>query len=413
MTKLLTKISIENYRAFEGHHTIDLKNLTLFFGYNNTGKSALVRLFPLLSDSVNSSKPTFYTRSYLDYSSPAIRGSLFKELATFGKRRLSFSMKWSDDTSLSFSLQQRGLEAERMVSLEVSEAGTPPKKYEEYAEDFEKLQNKDNGTEIIDFHNFRFENSHTLNELLETYSNSVFWMSATRIHPPRQFEVGMGVKLKIEHDGSGVGPVIWSLAERSSPSLEDINNWLEETCGRKLTFNMDLGSRDGRKTVSLETANEQLEGSDSLRTPILDSGEGITQALPVVTLCAMAANGELGSSPIVVVEQPELHLHPQATVSLAKFLISCVKKNPNVRYVLETHSESFLRAIQIALVQDELKIDDFSCYWISKNEQQSRLTPVDFDEQGFITSVWPAGVFRETINQAKELVQLRNNKGMQ
>lgn len=82
----------------------------------------------------------------------------------------------------------------------------------------------------------------------------------------------------------------------------------------------------------------------------MDSGEGIAQALPVITLCAQAANNELGKFPIVVLEQPELHLHPDATVELAEFICRCAQKNKNARFIIETHSESFLLAIQKSLV---------------------------------------------------------------
>ncbi|MGR5558960.1 AAA family ATPase [Vibrio fortis] len=143
---------------------------------------------------------------------------------------------------------------------------------------------------------------------------------------------------------------------------------------------------------------------------MLDSGEGIAQALPVVVLCAMAANGELGATPIIAVEQPELHLHPQATVELANFLLICIEKNPNVRFVLETHSESFLKALQIAIVKGSLNSEEFSCYWVSHELSGSKANNVNFDSEGFITSSWPQGVFRETINQAKELVTLRQEK---
>lgn len=413
MTKKISSITIENYKAFRKKHTINLNNLTLFFGYNNTGKSALIRLFPLLKDSFNPNKASFFTSSYLDYSSSSIRGALYKQLTTNDERKLSFGLSWNSGESLEFSLQQNGLDPEIMSSLKIT-LEDKALEFQPYLEDMTKLENKLDPTDLVSFYNFRLPNNDTYNNLITNFSKSVHWISSTRIHPPRKFEIGIGIPLQIEPNGNGVGPLIWHLAENKSPSIDDINEWLLNTCDRALDFKDDMGSTDGRKFVSLETVSSNDKSKDdndrSIRTPILDSGEGIAQALPVVVLCAMAANGELGEAPIIAVEQPELHLHPQATVELANFLIACIKKNPNVRYILETHSESFLRALQIAIVNGTLKTDDFSCYWVSNSGLSSNANPIEFDKDGFISSSWPQGVFREAINQAKELVNLRRSK---
>ena len=413
MAPKISNITLENYRAFRHEHKISINNLTLFFGYNNTGKSALIRLFQLLKDSFSNRKPPCFTKSYLDYSSASIRGALFKQLTTQNERRLSFGLDWDTGDSINFSLSQTGLDPEVMNKLRITLNGAISE-YHPSIEDTSKLENKSDSTEQVSFYNFRLQNAPEFNELIDSFSNSIHWISSVRNHPPRKFEVGIGIPINLMPNGDGIGPLIWYLNETQSDSIYDINQWLEKTCNRKFDFVDDMGSVEGRKFVTLETVNvEQLvqEGnSQAIRTPILDSGEGIAQALPVVVLSAMAANGELGDNPIIAVEQPELHLHPQATVDLANFLITCIKKNKNVRYILETHSESFLRAIQIAIVEESIKTDEISCYWIAKDDNCSTPNAVNFDHNGFITSSWPQGVFRETLNQSKELVQLRKNK---
>ncbi|PMO85937.1 hypothetical protein BCT01_02585 [Vibrio tasmaniensis] len=423
MTKQINSISVENYKAFRNKHTIQLKNLTLLFGYNNTGKSALIRLFPLLKDSFSKNQSKFYTPSYLDYSSPAIRGALFEQLNTANERKLGLALEWDENNSIDFSLQQTGLEPEVMNSLKIKADGQT-KDYQPSIDDMMKLECKSDPADVISFHNFKLPDNNSYNQLIKNFSNSVHWVSSTRVHPPRKFEIGIGVPLEIQPNGEGVGPMLWYLAENKSPSIEDINAWLLKTCNRKLDFTDDFGSISGKKFVSLETVDaippnaedssdlqDETSVERKIRTPILDSGEGIAQALPVAVLCAMASNGELGDTPVIAVEQPELHLHPQATVELANFLIRCITKNPNVRFILETHSESFLRALQIAIVNGALNSQKFSCYWVSKERTGSKTNTVNFDNDGFITSSWPQGVFRETINQAKELVTLRRSKG--
>ncbi len=47
----LTAIELTRWRAFERKQRIELRPITLFFGWNNTGKSALLRALPLIADS--------------------------------------------------------------------------------------------------------------------------------------------------------------------------------------------------------------------------------------------------------------------------------------------------------------------------------------------------------------------------
>ncbi|MGN2432628.1 AAA family ATPase [Pseudomonas syringae] len=123
---------------------------------------------------------------------------------------------------------------------------------------------------------------------------------------------------------------IWDLAQRRSRAFDEINKWLVDTCGRRIILDtLSQNVSNERTLIKLETISvSDNDTTSAIRVPILsDSGEGIAQALPVVTLCAQAANGDLGEFPIVLLEQPELHLHPKAIVILADFLVRCIKKN--------------------------------------------------------------------------------------
>ncbi len=46
-------------------------------------------------------------------------------------------------------------------------------------------------------------------------------------------------------------------------------------------------------------------------------------------------------------------------------------------------------------------------YWVSADESGTSLRPITFDQAGFAVGGWPQGVFRETLDQARRLAQLR------
>lgn len=71
----IQSFTLKNYRSFVDRTTIELRPLTLLFGYNNYGKSTLLRILPLLADSLNGQ-----SRTPLALDSPAVRGSHFNDL---------------------------------------------------------------------------------------------------------------------------------------------------------------------------------------------------------------------------------------------------------------------------------------------------------------------------------------------
>ncbi|MCD9488948.1 AAA family ATPase [Photobacterium iliopiscarium] len=406
----VNKLSISGFKAFAKYQEININKLTLIFGYNNTGKSAILRAIPLLAESFKKKEKKYYTHSYLNYNSNSIRGASFSDLKNKTARRIGLGISFDDSDSLYFQLQKDGFENERISTLTKVE-NSLEEKYRQTAE-CEYILESESG-EKINTLNFDFLKETSIGYKIKDFSTSVSWISSTRKYPPRYFDIGPNVEVCINNDGTGVGETIWYLNENKSESFNLINEWLINTCGRE--FKMDITSQtssdNGKRTVSLDTVpvSSETENEEN-RVAILDSGEGIAQALPVVTLAAMAANGELGDSPIIAIEQPELHLHPNAIVILADFIVECINKNTDARFIIETHSESFLLALQMAIVKKELGIDDFSCYWVSKNSEGSVAEEVELDEDGFIISNWPASVFREVINQSKELIKFRKEK---
>ncbi|RXJ70781.1 hypothetical protein CS022_22405 [Veronia nyctiphanis] len=405
----LKQFSISNYKSFESRQDIDLGNLNLFYGYNNTGKSSLIRIVKIIADSVKPKTQYFYTPSVLDYTSNAARGGLFKDIVRTSETKISFGLSWQN-VSFEATIQQDGIDREKITKLSINEHN---KKYSFRQSDTDsKLECISDNSDAITYKNLKFSNFKTLNEKLDNLSDSVFWISPTRKQPPRQFEIGLGIPLKIEHDGSGVAEIIWSLAENNSLSFNDINSWLSKACGRVINISgSTIKSGRGRRTVELNTISiENSESESPLRIPIIESGEGIAQSLPIVTICAMAANGELGEFPIIAVEQPELHLHPKASIDLANFIMLCIKKNPNITLLLETHSESFMRAIQIAILKDEIDESIVNAYWVYKDEKSSKINKLKFDEDGYIKGDIPQKVFRENIDFSREISSLRLGK---
>jgi predicted ATPase len=121
-----------------------------------------------------------------------------------------------------------------------------------------------------------------------------------------------------------------------------------------------------------------------------DVGFGVSQVLPIVVESLRAVPGDT-----VVLEQPEIHLHPRVQASLADFLLA--RALDGVRYIVETHSDimvkRFCRRISEATVP---KVDQLiKIYFISGEfDDGSRCLPVTLSQYGEIEN-WPDGFFDE------------------
>jgi hypothetical protein len=146
------------------------------------------------------------------------------------------------------------------------------------------------------------------------------------------------------------------------------------------------------------------EEANDIEVQPLDIGIGISQVLPVIVAALKSRSG------FVVIEQPELHIHPALQVALGDLFIEQIQKNPDLIFILETHSEHmmlrFLRRIRetgennLPPKAPPLTPDKLSIYFSEKAENGIDFTPIRVDEDGDFIDRWPQGFFNE---RAEEL----------
>ena len=131
----------------------------------------------------------------------------------------------------------------------------------------------------------------------------------------------------------------------------------------------------------------------------------MTQVLPVITLGALAMKGRLGETPILAIEQPELHLHPRAHAHVATHLMAVAR---HATVVVETHSENFLLAVQLAIASGDIPAEDVILHWVqATDEGPSFVETITFDEKAR-PSAWPPGVFAEDRDLSRQIIEKRH-----
>ena len=125
---------------------------------------------------------------------------------------------------------------------------------------------------------------------------------------------------------------------------------------------------------------------------ITDVGFGVSQILPVLVLCYYVPRGST-----ILLEQPEIHLHPRVQAGLADVFIDVVRHR-NVQIVVESHSEHLLRRLQRRIAEEQLGARDAALYFCDMPDGVSRLTTLQVDQYGNIEN-WPDQFFGDDFGE--------------
>lgn len=133
---------------------------------------------------------------------------------------------------------------------------------------------------------------------------------------------------------------------------------------------------------------------------IADVGVGVAQVLPI--LVALAAATEHNT---LVIQQPELHLHPRAQAQLAEIICGVIKEK-RCTVLIETHSDVFLRRLRSVIAEGELPANDAVFHWFKRDEKSgaTTVTTVMPDEQGR-SGEWPVDFADVQLDEQKRYIK--------
>lgn len=128
-------------------------------------------------------------------------------------------------------------------------------------------------------------------------------------------------------------------------------------------------------------------------------GVGVSQVLPILVMCLLAE-----PETTLIIEQPELHLHPKVQTLLADFFLSMAILGKQC--IIETHSEYIINRLRFraAAAQSETISSLMKVYFVEKDENNSVFRPVEVNKYGAITD-WPDGFFDQSQSEAEEILR--------
>lgn len=235
------------------------------------------------------------------------------------------------------------------------------------------------------------------------FSNNFQYLSADRISPKSTYDISdydvkelgsLGIKGEFTAHfiaEKGLSSVsISSLKHplaKSDNLIASINAWMSEiTPGTKVVaFVMpQIGQ------ASLHYQFETLNGQTKTFRPE-NTGFGLTYVLPIVTAILKAKPGDL-----LLIENPESHLHPAGQSAIAK-LLSIAAQN-GVQIVIETHSDHILNGFRTSVKNKIVDHSNLNMYYLSRDQDSNKhialVASPQIDSEGKI-DIWPRGFFDE------------------
>ncbi len=358
---MIREIEFANYRIFAERQKLILAPITIVFGKNNVGKSALLKLPLLIKNILNSSNGD---QELFDKSAYGMRICEDYSDVVYGKAHRAVSLSICDDIN------------NLSVDFFVENKGKPRTQAEKISGVLYDGTNISNPSQLKDIFNFEIE---YLKSIRDCPKDGYF--SLSEIDSDYPIAGGLFAYKRLVTDTN----------EQSGDLCAKISDWYEKTFdGWRIEVDT---SRDPVFSLNLR--------HDRIKTNILDGGAGIAQSLPVIVSAATPVD----SPRLYIYEEPETHLHPEAHGDIAEFIAGeAISSKGNKYFLIESHSVNFLMRLRTLVAKNIIRKEDLALYYVEfdQDKSQSRLRAVEVFSDGSVKG-WPENVFKETLEESLAL----------
>ena len=457
---MITRLRLTDFKAWK-ELEVRFATVTGVFGANSAGKSSLIQFLLLLKQTRDATD----RRIVLDFGLPESPASLgtFRDVV-HGRDTaadISWELAWSLPEPLKIPAESAdhqpvyftGREMETGCAVGLSDAGKSPtlltRNLSYRIGDRSFVYKSASGTDnkhayelkVHPDHDFRlqrirgrppartpspvkahvfpaqlkrsYQNADFLSDLELAYEDlmdRIYYLGPLRVYPKRHYYWSGASPADVGPRGERAMDAVLAATARGEkrhlkrhakylPFQEVIAHWLKEL-GLIDRFSMsEIGTGSNLYQACVEA------NSSAVATTLSDVGIGVSQVLPVLVLLYYIPEGS-----VVLLEQPEIHLHPAVQSRLADFFL-CVAKHRKLQVVVESHSQHMLQRLQRRVAEGEVGVpgkgstfpfeissDDVSLYFSSVSRGAGRLEDLRLNEWGEIEN-WPDDFFGDEMEE--------------
>lgn len=380
---MITKLHISNFKSHR-NTCISLSNLTVLTGVNGCGKTSVIQSLLLLRQSFQKNR----LAEGLDLNQP---------LCSIGMAHDAL-YRLAEDDIITFNFTDGNKEYDFSFKASMT-----------------RLQDSFIRKDVY--------NDNACNEVLlknlSLFNNNFQYISAARwggksFFPKETYTVEIQKQLSLNE---GQGELVAHFLDKYGAEI--VQNYYEEEPGddlsllqqtiyweQKISPDVTINVEQ-RKDSSTYAISYGFNGEDSQTKPIMDLraeniGYGISYTLPVIVALLSAQPGAL-----IILENPEAHLHPGGQAALAKLIAKVAKEG--IQVIVETHSDHIINGVLLAckayqkdrrygISNHQVKVYDFH----AKEKHASKAEEVVINEDGTL-QYQPKGFFDQAENDLYSL----------
>lgn len=343
---MIEKLDIEAFKCFE-KESLEFRNLTVLTGTNGSGKSSIIQAILQLSVYANQ-----------DFSSP---------LAIY----LGFINNFNETVNFNMDVEKYSISIDTKQGITNMEV-----------ENNQSTFNSDIEATFI---------SYSLGNLI--------FLSADRIGPRDIYDKNInpldrfGIKGEytidfLQKSKKSRYKVIDELVIGTEPNIEylprQVNYWL------KSILNTTVETEDIADTNQVKARFK----NSSLSVRPKNIGSGISYITSILVICLSAKKKQ-----IVIIENPEIHLHPKAQSKLGEFLAFVASKG--IQIIIETHNDHLINRFRYEVFEGNLKSDEIIIHY---KEKDTPFEQIEITENGKFCdkhgeNSFPSGFYDATLKE--------------
>lgn len=444
---MFTQLVLSNFKSWKDTGEVRLAPVTAFFGANSSGKTSILQTLLMLRQTVEDSD----RNQTLTLNGLANLGTYRDIIFDHDENNeLRFRIDWrSDDPVTVFDLLEQARKKQSIVArsndlaveaiIEIGSSNANVKTVEYSLQDPDEILTfslicKEPGSYELNSNRYGFvrnqgrvwplphptkfygfpdqvrlyyQNASFLSELelnFEEACKRIRYLGPLREDPRREYTFAGGAPQDVGRRGEfAISALIasrfmgrkisrgWTdhTRRRRKPRIpieQVIAEWLSEL---GLIDSFEVENLDDRGTLYRVNVKRTRTSTPVLLT---DVGFGVSQVLPVLVLLAYAETGDT-----VILEQPEIHLHPAVQSALADIILESALSR-GIQIVVESHSEHLLTRLQRRIAEERISNgmtvtpQDVAVYFCSQSAGVSDIEPLHIDLFGSIVN-WPKGFF--------------------
>ena len=450
---MLTRLKLDNFKAWR---RADLKfgRVTGFFGTNSAGKSSLLQLLLLLKQTRNATDRGLV----LDFGGPhdLVNLGTFRDVVHRHdeRERIGWLLEWTLPETLQIKdtiekpeeIIFKGSTLECWCSVGFEKARPWPHElgYRFSGADFSLQQKREARTEFeLQTHgtDFTFKRSQGRpsrlsspvktymfpNQIRSSYQNtdflvdfelayedfmdSIYYLGPLREYPRREYHWGGSSPDDVGQRGEHTMDALLAATrdnqmrslgkrKRKKSFQAMIAYWLNE-----LGLIQEFDLEEIAAGTNLYKAMVKITRS-SAETALTDVGFGVSQVLPALVLLYYVPEGST-----VLMEQPEIHLHPRVQSGLADVMLN-VARVRNVQIIVESHSEHLMRRLQRRVAEEEASAEDVKLYFVSTSGRSAQVSDLALNEWGEIEN-WPDNFFGDEMGEITAIAEASLRRKME